>query len=155
MLDVAWTARTEVLAHEWAGDADGLDRVAARVEDRVPRTGGVWRVWGTHARALAALLRGALTDAAELGEAVVAEATAVGERRAEWRGHRVAARALDGLGRSSDAGPHLEAGRAIVLAIAEATPEDLRAAFLARPDVAELLGAPSPCRRPSDKQGAS
>ncbi|HEX5951462.1 MAG TPA: AAA family ATPase [Actinomycetota bacterium] len=142
LLDVAWTARTEVLAHEWAGDAEGLDRVAARVEDRLPRTASIWRPWGTHARALAALLRGAWRDAAELGEAVVAEASAVGERRAEWRGHRVAARAFDGLGRSGDAGRHREAGRAIVVGIAEATPEALRTSFLARPDVAELLEAP-------------
>ncbi len=142
MLDVAWAARTEVLAYEWAGDAEGLDRVAARVEDRLPRTASIWRPWGSHARALAALLRGRWDDAAELGAAVVAEASAVGERRAEWRGHRVAARAFDELGRSSEAGRHRKAGRAIVLEIAEATPEDLRAPFLARPDVAELLEAP-------------
>ncbi len=139
MLDVAWTARTEVLAHEWSGDADGLDRVAARVEERVPRAAGIWRVWGTYARALAALLRGAWVDAADLGRAVVEEASALGERRAEWRGHRVAARALAALDRSDEAGVHREAGRAIVRAEADATPEDLRPSFLARPDVAELL----------------
>jgi class 3 adenylate cyclase/tetratricopeptide (TPR) repeat protein len=140
LLDVAWGGRIEVTAREWAGDADALEAVGARIEQRVPATSPLWRVWGTYARALAAMLRGEWVPAVGLAERVVADAGPVGERRAVWRGHRVAAHALGALGRSAEADVHRASGRAMVLAEAEAAPPDLRASFLARPDVAELLG---------------
>ncbi len=142
MLDVAWAARTEVVAREWTGDADALDRVAARVEEVVAEGTSIWRVWAAYARALAASHREDPASAVELGRRAVSTASEAGERRVEWRGHRVAARALDALGRSEEAAAHREAGAAIVRAIAEASPEELRRSFLARPDVSELLDGP-------------
>ena len=67
-------------------------------------------------------------------------AEASGERRLAWRAGRLAWRALVELGRSEEGAPYRKAAGELVRAQAEATPQELREGFLARPDVAELLG---------------
>jgi hypothetical protein len=57
-----------------------------------------------------------------------------------WRAGRVAWRALEGLGRPEEAQAHRKEAVAVVQDAAVAASGSLREGFLARPDVAELLG---------------
>ena len=137
-LDRLWAGRTEVLAWEWAHDADGLADVAARIGG-LPQDPDIWTPWGTYAGARAALLRGDFDAAAASAARARRQADDVHERRVAWRGADVQRLALDALDRPDEARLALESGARIVGAMAEAMPSALRAMFLSRDDVAALL----------------
>ena len=138
-LDSLWSLHTEMLAWEWSGDPEALDRVAAAISRSSERR-DVWTVWGPYARALAALLRGRGGEALALAERSVVDAGAVNDRRLAWRAGRVAADALDLLGRPTEAAMRRAAAREIVESAAHGLPEPYRSGFLSRPDVASLIG---------------
>jgi class 3 adenylate cyclase/tetratricopeptide (TPR) repeat protein len=137
-LQVAWSCRTEVLAHEWSGDAPGLADAAVRIERLVLPSNAFFGAWGPYARALADLLEGRHEEALAASTRALELAGSVSERRLAWRARRVAWRALDALGRLEEGELHRAEAAAMVDAEASAA-GSLREAFVARPDVAELL----------------
>jgi tetratricopeptide (TPR) repeat protein len=137
-LAVAWSGVVELLAWEWARDAERLRSIAERLEDIVLPRSRFWGAWGPLGRALAALLEGGAAAAVEPATTALGFARATHERRVHWRSARAAAIALRELGRGAEATPLWTEAGEVVAAIAEASGE-LRASFLARPDVAELL----------------
>jgi class 3 adenylate cyclase/tetratricopeptide (TPR) repeat protein len=139
-LDVGWSGQTEVLAWEWAGDADRLDRLADWLAERLEPSDAIWLVWGAYARALAALLRERWDDAARLAEDALAMAGSLGHRRVAWRSARVLATARGRLGLAEEAEASRRVARSHLEGAIGSTPAPLRAGFLARPDVAELMG---------------
>jgi class 3 adenylate cyclase/tetratricopeptide (TPR) repeat protein len=140
LLEVCWVARTEVLAREWANDPPGLARVGARIEELVPASSVSWRGWGPYARSLAALAGGHPEEASAAAASALEFASAAGERRLEWRAGRVAWRALQALGRTEEAEPRRAQAAVIARDFVTASSGRVREGFLARPDVAELLG---------------
>ena len=143
-LDVAWSARAEVLVWEWARDPEALDRIGARISDRVLPTNAFWGCWGPYARGLSAQLRGDHVEALSRATTALEAASATGEVRLRWRAAALAARSLEALGRPDEAEPRREDAVAVVRQIAEGASGPLRDGFLARPDVAELLGSVRP-----------
>lgn len=141
-LDVMWSGRTEVLAWEWAGDIEGLERIAARLIERFGEPRGVWGIWGGYASALAASLDERWADASELARAVLEEAGSCSEMRAEWRAAAVAARSLRILGRVDEAERCRIRGAAILRPVLDSVPDELRSVFAAKPAAAELLRVP-------------
>jgi tetratricopeptide (TPR) repeat protein len=139
-LDRLWSARVELLAWEWAREPQGLERVAAAI-DAVGGETDVWTAWAPYARGLGALLSGKADEALAHAERCAVYADAVHERRLTWRAGRVAADALDLLGRPSDAASRRAEARRIAEASAADLPEGHRRSFLARPDVASLFGS--------------
>jgi tetratricopeptide (TPR) repeat protein len=140
VLDVAWSSRIEILAWERAGDADGLASAGARLDDRLNGTSEFWGGWARYALGLSALLSGDPSRALPLAQEALRAAEGSGQRRLRWRAGRLAWRALVELGRAEEAAPYRRSAAELARAQAEATPEELRGGFLARPDVAELLG---------------
>jgi len=140
ILDVAWAARIEILAWERAADPDGLASIGTRLDERMRRANDYWGGWGRYALGLSALLLGDPGRALPLAEDALRAAEGSGERRLAWRAGRVAWKALVELGRPDEAGPYREEAAALVRAQAAATPDGLRGSFLARPDVADLVG---------------
>jgi len=138
-LDVGWAGQTEVLAWEWAGDPDRLERVADRLTERLDGGYPVWLAWGRYARALASLLRGRWELAQELGEESLRMARSHGHRRAAWRSARVLARAQDALGLRSEAAASRELGRSLLEPAIATIPDRCCERFLSRPDVTELM----------------
>ncbi len=139
-LGVAWPAAIEVRAREWARDPVRLRSIAARIDETVLPRSRFWGVWGLYARALAHLLDGDAAEAYAGAVPAIEHARAVAERRVEWRACRVAWVALEALGREDEASRHREAATRIVRDLAAHASGGLQEAFLARPDVAELLG---------------
>ncbi len=138
-LGVAWAGVVELRAREWAGEADGLRSIAERLEERVLPMSTFWGAWAPYARALADLLEGDAESALDAATRALDLARGVRERRIEWRASRVAWKALEALGRADEATACR--GDAILVArdFAANASGRLREAFLARPDVAELL----------------
>ncbi len=139
VLDVVWAGRIEILAREWAADAAGLASIGMRVVERAG-TNDFWGGWGVYAKGLSASLSEDPARALPLAEDALRAAERSGDRRLEWRAGRLAWRALLELGRAGEATTRRRRASALVEAQAAATPEELRASFLARPDVAELVG---------------
>ena len=139
-LDMAWTGRIEARLWEWAGDAGALDEDGRRVTERVLPANAFWGAWGPYARSLAALLEGRAEGAVEFSTRALELARADGDRRLAWRAGRVAWRALQALGRGAEAEARREEAVAVAEGFAAASSGRLREGFLARPDVAELLG---------------
>jgi len=139
LLNVAWTGRIEVLAGEWAGDPERLVAAAARLEGAVVGESPFWGLWAPYARALAALLDAAHADAARHAVQAHELASSMGERRVRWRAARVAWRAFEALGRPDEADRYRRDAVAITTDAAANVSGSLRSAFVARPDVAELL----------------
>jgi hypothetical protein len=138
-LDRRWAARTEFLAWESVAAADRMIAVAER---SIPALDApVWSVWLSVARAVGLALRREWDDALEVASPALAEAEAVLELRAARRLARVAWLALDALGRREEA--ERMRARAVDAArkVADAIDDELRPGFLARPDVADVLGA--------------
>jgi hypothetical protein len=139
-LDVAWSTRVEILAAEHTGDVARLEEAAERLgplRDAPPLT-----LWGPYASALAAFLRGDHEGALQVAEPTVARASAARFERLRWRAARVAWLAATALGRTGEGTAHLETARAALAPFVASCPEDLRPAFVGRPDVAEILEAP-------------
>jgi hypothetical protein len=137
----AWSGRVEVQMREWSGEAEGLADVGARIERDVLSESVHLGSWGRYARALSAWLSGRPDEALEGARSAFEMSGSVGETCVRWRSARVASLAADALGRSDEAaGFRNEAAAVLEHAAANVTGE-LRAAFLARPDVAELLGS--------------
>jgi class 3 adenylate cyclase/tetratricopeptide (TPR) repeat protein len=141
-LDVMWSGRTEVLAWEWAGDIEGLEKISARLIERFGEPRGVWGIWGGYAAALAASLDERWADAGELAPQLLDEAESCSEMRAAWRLAAVAARSMRALGRADEAEGFRARGAAILRPIVDSVPDDLRAGFAAKPAVEELLAVP-------------
>ena len=139
-LGVAWPGAIEVRAWEWARDPVGLRSIAERIEGLVLPGSRFWGVWALYARALADLLEGDVEGAYEGATTAIGIARPVAERRVEWRSGRVAWRALEALGRVEEARRHREEAAIIVRDFRDHASGRLREAFLARPDVIELLG---------------
>jgi tetratricopeptide (TPR) repeat protein len=138
-LDRAWTGRQEVLALEHDADAARLEAVGAEIEalsDSAPSL----TVWGTYALALGAWVRGDAELALERAARAITVSDGASKLRVRWRAGGVAARALGALGRAGGAEAARAEARAVVERFVTSTPGDLRASFLARPDVAELFG---------------
>jgi len=140
LLEVCWVARTEVLAREWTGDAPGLARVGARIQERVLPSAAYWGAWGPYARALAALLEGRHDEALDGATTSLELASSYGERRLVWRAGRIAWRSLEAMGRTDEAEASRRRAAAVARDFAAASTGRIREGFLARRDVAELLG---------------
>ena len=138
LLDVAWAARIEVQAWEWAEDPDALVAIGTRVHERVGRTNDFWGGWGSYALGLSALLSGDPGRALPLAREAFDTTTRSGDRRLRWRAARVVWKALLGLERGAEAASYREEAAALVDAQAAASPDQLRGPFVARPEVAEL-----------------
>jgi hypothetical protein len=135
----AWSGRIEVQMHEWSADADGLADAGARIERDVLSESVQLGSWGRYAGALAAWLRGRPDEALEGASSAFEMSGSVGETCVRWRSARVAWLAAEAVGRRDEAERfRTEAVAVLEHAAANATGE-LRSAFLARPDVAELL----------------
>ncbi|HET7236439.1 MAG TPA: tetratricopeptide repeat protein, partial [Actinomycetota bacterium] len=140
VLDVAWSARIEILAWERAGDPDGLASIGTRLDERLDGTNDFWGGWARYALGLSALLSGDPARALPLAQDALRAAEGSGELRLAWRAGRVVWKALLELGRGDEASPFRDGAARLVHAQAEATPDELREGFLSRPDVADLLG---------------
>jgi class 3 adenylate cyclase/tetratricopeptide (TPR) repeat protein len=138
-LNVGHSGRAEVLGRELAGDAPALRAAGERLAGVAALQGSHWGAWGTYALALAALADGMHDEAFARAEAAVEEASSAGGRRLEWRAGRVAWLALVALGRGGEAERFRKEASTIVEDEAAHASGHLRDAFLARPDVAELL----------------
>jgi class 3 adenylate cyclase/tetratricopeptide (TPR) repeat protein len=138
-LAIAWSGAIEVLAREWARDPAGLRSIAERISRLVLPRSRSWGAWGPYARALADLLDGDAAGASEAASSSLELARAARDRRVEWRAGRVAWKALEASDRAEEAEAHRSAAAAIVRDVRDHASGDLRVAFLARPDVAELL----------------
>jgi class 3 adenylate cyclase/tetratricopeptide (TPR) repeat protein len=141
-LDLMWSGRTEVLAWEWAGDIEGLEKIGARLTERFGEPRGVWGIWGGYASALAASLAERWTEASELSRALLDEAESCSELSAAWRLAAVAARSMRALGRADEAEGFRARGAAILRPIVDSVPDDLRSTFIAHPAIGELLAVP-------------
>lgn len=140
VLHVASSGRAEILGRELAGDAHALRAAGERVAGVAALRGTYWGTWGTYALALAALLDADNEEALARAETVLEEASTVGERRLQWRAGRVAWLALVALGRDGESERLRKEAVAIVEDEAGNASGRLQDSFLARPDVAELLG---------------
>ena len=140
LLDVAWAGRIEVQMFEWAGDAGALDEIGSRIEELVLPTSAFWGAWGPYARSMAALLDGRHEEALEGAGRAMELGASNGERRLGWRAGRVAWKALEALGRLGEARIQRDAAASVAGEFRDRASGDLRQAFLARPDVSELLG---------------
>jgi class 3 adenylate cyclase/tetratricopeptide (TPR) repeat protein len=140
VLDVVWSTRIEILAWERAADPDGLAAAGARIAQRLDGSNDFWGGWGSYGLGLSALLGDDAEGALPHARDALGAAERAGERRLAWRAGRVVWRALERLGRPEEAEAHRADATRLVRAQAEATPAELRETFLARPDVADLLG---------------
>jgi len=140
LLDRAWAGRVEVLACEWAGDPEALGSVASWIEEAVQSESAFWGMWGRYARALGAQLRDRHEEAIEAGTLVRDASIAFGERRLQWRAAGVLWRSLQALGRKDEAAGYRKEAVAVLDDVAANASGSLREPFLARPDVAELVG---------------
>jgi tetratricopeptide (TPR) repeat protein len=137
-LDGLWVGRQEILAWEGWPEAERLEAVGARMEG-LAGDSALFGVWGTYARALGAWVVGDAPRALRLATRAVEVARTTGQARVEWRGGAVVASALEAVGRSEDAAEARAAARAVLERSVRTTPDELRPAFLARPDVGALL----------------
>jgi hypothetical protein len=140
LLEVCWVARIEVLAREWTGDAPGLAQVGTRIEERILPSAAYWGAWGPYARSLAALLEGRHDQALDGATTSLELASSYGERRLLWRAGRIAWRSLEAMGRTDEAEAQRTQAAAVARDFAAASTGPFREGFLAREDVAELLG---------------
>jgi hypothetical protein len=139
-IDVAWSTRVEALAAEHTGDVARLETISERLQPL--RDAPVLTLWGPYGAALAALLQGDHERALALAVPATERAEATRFERLRWRTARVAWLAASALGRTEEAAAHLEVARAVLEPFANGIPPSLRPAFLARPDVAEVLRVP-------------
>ncbi len=139
LLEIGWSGRVQVQAWEEAGDAEGLERAGSRVEGALLTAGPTLGVWGTTARAIAALLRREHEVALRLAGQALQVSGRVRIRRTAWRAGRVAWLASAALGRNEEAERYRGVARSELEAQVAATPQDLLPTFIARPDVTELL----------------
>jgi class 3 adenylate cyclase/tetratricopeptide (TPR) repeat protein len=136
----AWSGRVEVQMREWAGEAEGLADVGARIERDVLSESVQLGSWGRYARALSAWSSSRPDEALEGARTALEMSASVGESCVRWRSARVAALSADALGRADEAAGFRNEAVAVLEHAAANVSGELRAAFLARPDVAELLG---------------
>jgi class 3 adenylate cyclase/tetratricopeptide (TPR) repeat protein len=139
VLNIAKSTCAEIVGRELTGDADRLREAGRRLVDTVKDQSPYWGAWGTYALALAAHADGSHEEAFTRAESALAEASAAGARRLEWRAGRVAWLALAAIGRDAEADQFRKEAAAIVEEEAGNATGHLRDAFLARPDVVELL----------------
>jgi class 3 adenylate cyclase len=138
-LDRRWAARTEFLAWESLGAVDRM--VATGERDLPPLDEVVWSVWPPVARAVGLAGQERWAEALEAAVPALELARAGPERRAERRAARAAWLALRGLGRVAEAERMRVAAADAVRMLADAMGPERRRRFLARPDVADVLGA--------------
>jgi hypothetical protein len=134
-----WPTHTSIVAAEDLGDADRLLTNADRIARIQGEASTVWSVSERYARALAHLLRDEHAEALADADAGVELAVDFGDRASRWRIERVAWHALEGLGRSEEASERRAAAAAILHDQLGTVPDELRAGFLARPLVADVL----------------
>ncbi|HEX6332411.1 MAG TPA: adenylate/guanylate cyclase domain-containing protein [Actinomycetota bacterium] len=139
-LSVAWSGCVEVQAREWARDPGGLRSIASRLEELVLPRSAFWGAWAPYARGAAALLDGSLEEALAEARRASELAGEAGDRRLRWRAGRVAWLAAERLGRDEEAARYREQAVESARAVAGGASGRLLEAFLARPDVAEILG---------------
>ena len=129
-----------LMAWESVADPDGMEEFAAELAGLPDDETRLFRSWGAYGLAFAATLRGDHSSALGLLELPLAFAEAVDTRILVWRLHRLAAMANAGLG---DEDAAAEARRRSVEAlqpVVDSLPAgELREAFLARRDVAEVV----------------
>ena len=140
LLPVAWSGWIELLAWDWAGDAEGLRSIAARLEALVLPHSAYWGSWAPYGRAAAALLESSTEEALASAREAIDRAESSGDLRLVWRAERVAWRAAERLGLGGEAEAHRERATGAARVVADGASGRLREAFLARPDVAEILG---------------
>ena len=125
---------------EWAADAEGLADVGARIErDVLPQSVHLGS-WGRYARALSAWLSGRTDPALEDASSAFEMSGSVGETCVRWRSARIASLAAGALGRAEDAARFRDEAVSVLRHAAWNVSGERRSSFLARPDVAELVG---------------
>jgi class 3 adenylate cyclase len=138
VLDRRWAARTEFLAWESLGAAERMVAVGERALPPLDEV--VWVVWPPVARAVGLAAQKRWAEALDAAITALELARAAPERRAERRAARAAWLALRGLGRSAEAERMRAAAADAARTLAEAMAPERRPRFLARPDVADVLG---------------
>jgi class 3 adenylate cyclase/tetratricopeptide (TPR) repeat protein len=148
-----WVALMAFMAWEEDGDPDGVAASAARLGEAA-QGGPVYRPWALYARGLAAAQAGDWAMALEEATKGRHLAETIGGRLMTWRADALRARALRATGREEEAREALAEAARTVLDIADGISDpEMRAGFLARPAVADVLvssgvqGGSSPAER--------
>jgi class 3 adenylate cyclase/tetratricopeptide (TPR) repeat protein len=137
-LDRLWAARTEFLAWESAGDAARMLAVGARPMPSLDEI--VWSPWLAVATAVGRAARSEWSEALDAAAEALEDAARAPERRVERRAARVAWLALRELDRPDEAERMRLRAVGAARAVADSMESELRTGFLARPDVADVLG---------------
>jgi len=126
-LELLFVARLELLTFELAEDAVGI-QAAEQCLHRLAALGAPVSAWSTFCAAYANLLRGDAQGAAEGARDALALTHAAPEVPLEWRARLM-------LARASGDETQLQAAASILSPMAADLAQELRSAFLARPDV--------------------
>ena len=144
LLEVMWNLWIETLAYEETGDEAALRSAAERLAEAARDDSPLFVGWGTYGQGLAALLRGAWAESADLADQAATMSRSFGERSLEWRAARLSWKARAQQGRHWDGMVQLARAAQIIEGItASFDDEDLRRSFLDRPAIADVRKAHS------------
>ena len=140
--------RLQLLAGEASGAPDIVATGADRIELAARGQSPPFRAWSVFGAALALMIRGDAAGAAVQGQQALGLALEVGESPVRWRSAALQARALTALGNVAEAtAARREAAEVVAAISAGLTDDELREAFVGRPDVSAIGQRAEPVRQ--------